>query len=158
MLSLRPRHSSIDECLGISLGIYCLFDDPMPGRFEYTAAEQALRWYSQTPLIDFTPLRRIKTRSTDHTDVPPPAFASPMPILTASAIYSSFVPSGYHPGNDLGVLRWPSRVFPPGGARNVTVAHPLLAFAPAGAQAASSSHTDEVIAFRGFISAGIRRR
>ena len=62
--------------------------------FVIPCSNASLRLCAPSPLED---------EESSYADVPPPTVAPPMPIPTASTTYSSFVPSGYHPGNDLGV-------------------------------------------------------
>lgn len=83
-----------------------------PGRVP--RSEACFKAWQRPPLLGFTPLRRLRTGSPDNADAPTSTFAPPMPIHTASATCSSVVPSGFHPGNDLGVSR-PSGGFPPTG-------------------------------------------
>jgi hypothetical protein len=103
-VSLRPRRLPNDKRLDISLGICCPSDDPWSGRFVRHVVERTPQHLARTPLIDFVPLRRLRMGSSEYAGLPPPASVPSMPIHTASTTYTSIIPSGFHAGNDLGVL------------------------------------------------------
>jgi hypothetical protein len=96
--SLRPRSPPNGNNLDISLGIHRPYDDLLLDRH---------RKFSRTarrafPGLSFPPA--LEDSESTYTGLPIPAVAPLMPILTASAIYSSF-PSlpGNQPGNAHGI-------------------------------------------------------